>query len=652
MKYRADIDGLRAVAVLGVVAFHAFPALVTGGFAGVDVFFVISGFLITGIILDQRDRGIFSIREFYARRVRRIFPALAVVLAATFGIGWAILFNDEFNLLSRQIAAGAGFAANILFWREAGYFDQSAALKPLLHLWSLGVEEQFYLAWPFLLMAFGASRKRLAWMFAIVFVASMAVNLHYVHHYREAVFYLPQFRFWEFIAGAAIVLVDEQRLAGRWPDRPVVRHFLSVAGLLMLAFAMFHFDSHLRYPGRWAAVPVLGAAMMIYAGPASWGNRMALSHPLMAGIGLISYPLYLWHWPLISFLHVLKVANPWILGASLEISLLLAWLTYTLLERPVRSQPAARIALALCAACFIVFLAGVAGFMNLAKPRLNFPELNNVITARNDWAYPPPHAAKADFDEADVYRLKGSIPGEVLYIGDSNIEQFAPRIDSVIRSGRPTYSAVFLTKGGCHPIPNVTKEPKDDVCPDLEPAILDYIGSHPVRRIIIGGRWNPGLFSPEVYYHFSKGDYMPLSDPRARKAAVESFRTFTATLRKHGMDVRIVQNIPSNFNGLETLDTDGARLTFLHDPRRAFAAFNPRIARAIAVDDAGRRIIADVATTTGAQLIDPIPHLCGDESCPLLYESNKYVYKDEGHLTADYAARYAGFIDDTVLAPR
>src|SRR4051812_22457710 len=211
--YRADVDGLRAVAVLAVLAFHAFPAAVPGGFVGVDVFFVISGFLISGIILAGLEKGTFTFADFYRRRVRRIFPALVLVLAASLGIGWCVLLPDEFSQLGKHIAAGAGFVSNLALWRESGYFDSSAALKPLLHLWSLGVEEQYYLAWPLLLFLARGRAKATLWMIAAIGLGSFALNLAFVGSRPSAVFYLPPTRFWELMAGSALAFASLQRPA-------------------------------------------------------------------------------------------------------------------------------------------------------------------------------------------------------------------------------------------------------------------------------------------------------------------------------------------------------------------------------------------------------------------------------------------------------
>jgi peptidoglycan/LPS O-acetylase OafA/YrhL len=200
-KYRADIDGLRALAVLSVIGFHAFSFLNKGGFIGVDIFFVISGFLISTIIFDSLERDSFSFVEFYIRRIKRIFPALLLVLTASFIFGWFVLLPDEYKQLGQHIAGGAGFVSNFILWNESGYFDNAAITKPLLHLWSLGIEEQFYICWP-LLLAFVWKRK---WSFvavtAIIGIISFAVNIYTLNKNSITAFYLPTSRFWELMIG-------------------------------------------------------------------------------------------------------------------------------------------------------------------------------------------------------------------------------------------------------------------------------------------------------------------------------------------------------------------------------------------------------------------------------------------------------------------
>ncbi|MGZ3182923.1 MAG: acyltransferase family protein [Telluria sp.] len=349
--YRPDIDGLRAVAVLAVVFYHAFPRWMPGGFAGVDIFFVISGFLIGSIIMGGLERGTFGFGDFYARRIRRIFPALLVVMAACAAFGWFALFADEYAQLGKHIAGGAGFISNILLWNEVGYFDTAAATKPLLHLWSLGIEEQFYIAWPLILAA--AWRLRISLFKTALGLAALSflVNVGGLHHYPSATFYSPASRVWELLLGAALAWMglhhahpyfgwrvggDERHVDLAAPRARDRLGFLGLA-LLVLALAVLRADKH--FPGFWALLPVLGSVCLIAAGPASWVNRKVLARRPLVLVGLISYPLYLWHWPLLSFAAIVESGTPArpIRIAAVLAALVLATLTYWLVERPLRS---------------------------------------------------------------------------------------------------------------------------------------------------------------------------------------------------------------------------------------------------------------------------------------------------------------------------
>lgn len=210
-KYRPDIDGLRAIAVLSVVIYHAFPKLVRGGFIGVDIFFVISGFLISTIIMGSLERNSFSFIEFYSRRIKRIFPALLLVLITSFVFGWFALLADEYKQLGKHIAGGAGFVSNFLFWNESGYFDNAAETKPLLHLWSLGIEEQFYIIWPLLLWLVWKKRFNFLTMTIMVAVISFALNISKVHDDAVAAFYSPQTRLWELLVGSVLAYMTLHR---------------------------------------------------------------------------------------------------------------------------------------------------------------------------------------------------------------------------------------------------------------------------------------------------------------------------------------------------------------------------------------------------------------------------------------------------------
>ena len=308
-KYRPDIDGLRAVAVLAVVAFHAFPNSVRGGFIGVDVFFVISGYLISTILFENLDKGTFSFTEFYARRIKRIFPALLVVLIACFTFGWFALLADEYKQLGKHIAAGAGFISNFILWNEAGYFDNSAETKPLLHLWSLGIEEQFYIVWPLFLWFAWKRKFNLLIITIVVAIISFALNLNGVKQDMVATFYSPLSRFWELLCGSLLAWVtlykkdacsNIKHKIDTWLSHTIYRtqqeadgkrleNILSFTGLLLLLYGFWRINKTLSFPGYWALVPVLGAVLIITAGPKAWVNRTILSHKVLLIIKMSLY---------------------------------------------------------------------------------------------------------------------------------------------------------------------------------------------------------------------------------------------------------------------------------------------------------------------------------------------------------------------------
>lgn len=357
-KYRPDIDGLRAVAVLSVVAFHAFPSWMKGGFIGVDVFFVISGYLISTIIFENLDKSTFVFTEFYARRIKRIFPALLLVLIASFAFGWFVLLADEYKQLGKHLAAGAGFVSNFVLWSEAGYFDNSAETKPLLHLWSLGIEEQFYIVWPFVLWLAYKRKFNLLTITILVASVSFYLNLKGVKKDAVATFYSPQTRFWELLAGSILawfVLYKRDAFANcalkfdGWfakpnsqetidADRNTLSNVISFVGSLLLAYGFLRINKDVGFPGKWAVIPVLGAVLIILAGPKAWINRKVLSNKIAVWFGLISFPLYLWHWPILSFVRIVESEAPGrnIRIAAVALSIALSWLTYKLVERPLR----------------------------------------------------------------------------------------------------------------------------------------------------------------------------------------------------------------------------------------------------------------------------------------------------------------------------
>ncbi|MDI3563926.1 acyltransferase family protein [Bradyrhizobium sp. Arg816] len=349
--YKPHVDGLRAVAVSLVVLFHAYPSAFPGGFIGVDIFFVISGYLITGIVARDLRLGRFSLIGFYARRARRIFPALLIVLAATLVVGYRWMLPDAYRQLGIDTVASAAFSANIALMMQSGYFDVESAKKPLLHLWSLGIEEQFYLFWPLVLMM-AARRGSILFRASLVLgLASFALNLTLIGTHPVATFYLPFTRAFELFAGGALALGWRGVSEGRWHDAT------ALAGALLICISVATFDSSVPFPGWRAALPV-AATLLVLSSPGAWACRTILSSRPMVSIGLISYPYYLWHWPLLVYFAMIKVNRLTEIerGLIICLSLVLAWVTYRAIERPIRFGRGRQ----LKAACLIAGMAAVA----------------------------------------------------------------------------------------------------------------------------------------------------------------------------------------------------------------------------------------------------------------------------------------------------
>jgi peptidoglycan/LPS O-acetylase OafA/YrhL len=358
-RYRSDVDGVRAIAVMLVVIFHGFPEAMPGGFIGVDIFFVISGFLITGIIARGLSANRFSLIGFFGRRIRRIFPALIVVLCAVLALGWLWMLPAPYAALSRDVAASAAFSANLALLLQEGYFDIESARKPLLHLWSLGIEEQFYLAWPLTLMLAARFRCSLLGVAAAIGLGSFVLNVALIGSNPVATFYLPFTRAWELLVGAVLASAWD-----RLDHREAAANRRAVLGVALIVAAAALLDVHRAFPGWWALMPVAGSVLLLSA-PAAWINRVLLSWPPMVRIGVISYPLYLWHWPLLVLFAIIKFRPLTLLETALVLLLsgLLAWVTYRFIERPLRFGPSAPVKVAaLAGAMALVAVAGIVVF--------------------------------------------------------------------------------------------------------------------------------------------------------------------------------------------------------------------------------------------------------------------------------------------------
>lgn len=502
-KYRADIDGLRAVAVLAVVCFHAFPGALKGGFVGVDIFFIISGFLISNILFSNLKEGTFSFKEFYLRRILRIFPALIVVLSSCYFIGWLVLLPKEFQQLGKHIVGGVGFVSNLFFWQEAGYFDNSSETKPLLHLWSLGVEEQFYIVWPCLLLLAWKLRINALKMAAFIIAVSFATNVYNVYsHNAVQAFYSPFARFWELLLGGVLAYTQLHTThaessvhitARRLPVlNSTLQSTLSLLGALLI-FGAIIFISKKNFPGGWALLPTVGAYLVISAGPLALFNRLILSSRPMVWVGLISYPLYLWHWPLLSFAAIMEAKTPsvGIRAIAVALAFVLAWLTYRFIERPIRfgKRSKTKISALIFPMMMLAALGGVAYVQaNVRSATLTKDIVDQV--AKLDFGL---HFAKWSPcpNEADTWHCKilnPHKPADIILIGDSHSVHLASglaELDTFIN-----HNIINRNSDGCMPVFEVEWDKKPYYsCKDgfINKALDAAIKSESLKVIMLSG---------------------------------------------------------------------------------------------------------------------------------------------------------------------
>jgi len=343
--YRTDIDGLRALAIILVIAYHYFG--LPGGYVGVDVFFVISGYLITGILLADIERSRFNLLEFYARRFRRILPPLLVVILVSFLVGCVWLLPYDFRELSKEACASALYVSNFLTWHQSNYFDASASTKPFLHLWSLGIEEQFYLAWPAFLLLANRWKHRADLVILAILLTSFLLNLVTIQDDQAAAFYSPLSRVWELACGGLLAWYEQFRGESRLrADLDVakaswLRRYSSIVGMALILGAAVLYNSGSNFPGYLAVAPVLGAVLIVTGGAGGLLNQTLLSWRPMVSVGRASYSLYLWHWPVLVLATFLFADEHfrYLSCACLAVSGFLSWVTYNYCERPIRLIP-------------------------------------------------------------------------------------------------------------------------------------------------------------------------------------------------------------------------------------------------------------------------------------------------------------------------
>lgn len=502
MVHRPEIDGLRALAVLPVILFHAGFGLFGGGYVGVDVFFVISGFLITSIIVAEQRAGRFSIVRFYERRARRILPALFVVMLVCLPAAWFWMLPQEAAAFGRSLLAVSVFLSNLLFWRTSGYFDLAADEKPLLHTWSLGVEEQFYIVFPLLVaMCWRLGVRRLGLLLMGMGVLSLLASQWALERYAVASFFLAPFRAWELLVGALLALGSDARLHFRpvaaWPAWAL--QTLGGLGLVLILVPVFVYDAATPFPGWRAVPPVLGTGLVLAcAGPGHAAGRLLTLRPVL-WLGMISYSAYLWHQPLLAFarLGLVNQPAPWVMGGLAGLSLALGHLSWRYVEAPFRrgsrwSRRAVFVGSAAGTGLFIV-LGGVLVASQGLPQRWPLQTRALIEPAKTRVEGCPPLDAWLH-----VCRIgQAGAPGVVALLGDSHAYALASALDErLAKDGL----AGYVVHTSCHPIPGVfdSREPttpeRQAYCAEANRKLLAFVNQPEIRSVLVAIRWTARLY--------------------------------------------------------------------------------------------------------------------------------------------------------------
>ena len=623
--YRPDLDGLRGIAVAAVVAYHLDLPFASGGFVGVDIFFVLSGFLITRLIAAELQANTFSVTRFYERRIRRIVPALVFVCACTTAVAAVFLLPDELERYASSLIATAFSVSNIWFFEHSGYFDPGSGTQPLLHTWSLGIEEQFYIVFPLLLIAvFRWWPRALATVIWILFAASLTASILLLANDPTGTFYLLHTRAWELIAGSIVALGLVPRPASRAQSEIAM-----ALGLAAIATTSFAYNTKTPFPGAAALLPCVGTAAAIWAGEEgrTTGGRLLTLRPLTS-LGLISYSLYLWHWPLIVFtkLATSDRLTTWEQAAIAASAILLAILTWHFVEQPFRRRGPAGFS---GAAIFKggAFGLGAMAFSAIVLLALNgmpqrFPE--SVLQIASASADASPLRDKCHFHAntvgsyEDTCVLGDDVPPSVIVYGDSHGAEVSAALGEFAKARHA--SVRQITASGCPPAAGFTF-PADDRCERYNAGIMDRLTSISPATIVLAtyslawDREYPDQFWP-------------------------SFERTVATLQAAGHRVVVLGPVP-DLPQASGIPAAVARWKAAgHDPKDfSFRLGAKRFTRV-------ETRLNDIAAAHGATFVPISPVLCSEKRCKP-YSDGTVLYFDNNHLSM----RGAQMIASRLLVP-
>jgi len=648
MQYRADIDGLRAIAVIPVILFHAQIPLFSGGFVGVDVFFVISGYLITGLILAEARNNQYTIWGFYRRRIRRILPALFAVLISSSILAWQILLPEDFRDYANSLIATISFASNIFFMRHLDYFAIGAEFAPLLHTWSLAIEEQFYIVYPVALwLIFRYLKHRLVHFLTITLLLSFGFSVWLTPANPTASFYLLPSRAWELLLGAIVAMGTLPRLKSTW------RELAAIAGLGMIVWSIFSFSALTSFPGLPALVPCLGCALLLYAGHSYAGKSgetvvgRILQIKAIVGVGLISYSLYLWHWPMLAIArhyyasaHLPTNVTAYILCSAV----LLSVLSWRFVERPFRNfrQVSTRriISLSLTSATALLIFGFLVSFGSGIPGRFSESvlEIAAVKSDRDTYAQNCLTSGQCLIGSRDI-----PVVSFILW-GDSHAAAIYPAISKAAEE--KVRAGLFFGKGACPPLVGVTRAyvGENFRCIEFNEHVLEAIRSNTsVETVILAARW--ALNGEGYRYKEEPGSPVYLASERFKQTNIKNNRAIflhglertLSRIKELNKRIVLVGSIPE-------IGIDVPWVMALNQSRGVKSRLAPTKDEFSTRQQFVLDSLSSFADAYNAKLILPHEALCDENVCNVENDGVP-LYVDDDHISKSTATRISYLFD-------
>jgi len=633
MKYRPEIDGLRAIALIPVMMFHAGFSTFSGGFIGVDVFFVISGYLITSIILSELGKGTFTLANFYERRARRILPALFLVMLVSLPFSWFLLLPNAMKGFSQSLVAVSTFSSNILFLLESGYWDTVSSLKPLLHTWSLAVEGQFYILFPIFLVVIWRFRKK--WIlssFILIAAVSLSLAQWGAYHKPSATFYLLPTRGWELAIGAGIAYcsLNREQLIQKLLSNKLANEVFGLFGLILIGYSVYLFDEKTPFPSLYTLIPTVGTGLIILFSSSKTVIGRILSTKLIVGIGLISYSAYLWHQPLLAFARHASLSSPsdLIYAGLIFLSFPLAYFSYRFVEKPFKNKDVVTRKSIIIFSLVGLLLFSAIGLVGYTTGGFSFRSNGQLTAGMIDKKLEVNHGLSNTCD--DVFTLSSNCrtdnEPEILVWGDS----YAMHLVHGILASNTDAKIIQMTKSGCGPFFDIAPISQKGLewgkgCLDFTNEVRHWIKENNTLKYIVLSSSFSEFLSTEQQFLQRNGETLPATYERV---SIE-FENTLQELQQQGITPVVFSPPPANgLNMGDCLAKAEWRGLNLNNCDFSVESISPKVLNVY-------KFLESIDTQYTVVRLDE--KICNEFRCTTHIDQT-YMYRDQGHLSQEGSA--------------